>query len=81
MSWRKIAELIGISERTLRTKRQSFRDQNSVGYSQVNDEQLDSFLRDIQGFSQKRPPKLLGSISQNDNNFENCFFAVSVLDL
>ena len=29
------------------TKRQSFRDQNSVGYSQVNDEQLDSFLRDI----------------------------------
>ena len=24
-----------------------FRDQNSVGYSQVNDEQLDSFLRDI----------------------------------
>ena len=29
------------------TKRQSFRDQNSVGYSQVNDEQLDSFFRDI----------------------------------
>ena len=47
MSWKKIAELIGISERTLRTKRQSFRDQNSVSYSQVNDEQLDSFLRDI----------------------------------
>ena len=47
MSWRKIAELIGISERTLRTKRQSFREQNSVGYSQVNDEQLDSFLYDI----------------------------------
>ena len=43
MSWRKIAELTGTSERTLRTKRQSFRDQNSVGYSQVNDEQLDSF--------------------------------------
>ena len=47
MSWRKIVELIGLSERTLHTKRQSFRDQNSVGYSQVNDEQLDSFLRDI----------------------------------
>ena len=44
MSWRKIAELIGISERKLRTKRQSL---NSVGYSQVNDERLDSFLRDI----------------------------------
>ena len=47
MSWKKIAELIGISERTLRTIRQSFRDQNSVCYSQVNDEQVDSFLRDI----------------------------------
>ena len=47
MSWRKIVELSGISERILRTKRQSFRDQNTVGYSQVNDKQLDSFLRDI----------------------------------
>ena len=45
--WRKIAELTAINERTLCTKRQSFRDQNPVGYSQVNDEQLDSFLRDI----------------------------------
>ena len=35
--------------------------------------------KDIQDVSQKRPPKLSGPISQNNNHFKNCFFVISNL--
>lgn len=52
-SWKKIAEMLGVSERTIRRRRQEFDMAigRSVIYSEIDDDELDIFVRHILHYS------------------------------
>ena len=60
-SWKKIAEMLGVSERTVRRRRQEFDMAigNSVTFSEIDDDELDIFVRHILHYSPESGERML----------------------